>query len=111
MAELTEMEGYDEVVERFLASLPPEQRLAGLAPELEHEPRAALSPGGDGLGAYRRIAAGSGCGSSSGGMSPPLSWSRTSCQGWGVSLSLISQRAWSKRTWPFCFLGPWQSRQ
>jgi hypothetical protein len=42
MAELTEMEGYDEVVERFLASLPaervlsrfaPEQRLAGLAPE------------------------------------------------------------------------------
>jgi hypothetical protein len=33
MAELTEMEGYEEVVERFLASLPPEQRLAGLAPE------------------------------------------------------------------------------
>ncbi len=33
MAELTEMEGYDEVVERFLASLTPEQRLAGLAPE------------------------------------------------------------------------------
>jgi hypothetical protein len=33
MAELTEMEGYDEVVERFLASLTPGQRLAGLAPE------------------------------------------------------------------------------
>ncbi|MGA0776442.1 MAG: N5-glutamine methyltransferase family protein, partial [Gemmobacter sp.] len=35
-----------------------EAELAGLAPELVHEPRAALSPGGDGLGAYRRIAAG-----------------------------------------------------
>jgi hypothetical protein len=33
MAELAEMEGYDEVVERFVASLTPEQRLAGLAPE------------------------------------------------------------------------------
>lgn len=32
--------------------------LAGLAPEVRlHEPREALSPGGDGLGAYRRIAA------------------------------------------------------
>jgi release factor glutamine methyltransferase len=37
-----------------------EAELAGLAPELAHEPRAALSPGGDGLGAYRRIAAGAG---------------------------------------------------
>jgi len=35
--------------------------LAGLAPEVRlHEPLAALSPGGDGLGAYRRIAAGVG---------------------------------------------------
>jgi len=35
--------------------------LAGLAPEVRnHEPLAALSPGGDGLDAYRRIAAGVG---------------------------------------------------
>ena len=28
-----ELEGYDEVVQKFLALIPPEQRLAGLAPE------------------------------------------------------------------------------
>jgi hypothetical protein len=33
MAELSQMEGYDEVVQRFIDSLTPEQRLAGLAPE------------------------------------------------------------------------------
>ncbi|WP_343069984.1 peptide chain release factor N(5)-glutamine methyltransferase [Jannaschia sp. Os4] len=32
--------------------------MAGLAPELAHEPRMALTPGGDGLDAYRAIAAG-----------------------------------------------------
>lgn len=32
--------------------------IAGLAPELGHEPLDALTPGGDGLGAYRAIAAG-----------------------------------------------------
>jgi hypothetical protein len=31
--ELSQMEGYDELVERFASSLTPEQRLAGLAPE------------------------------------------------------------------------------
>jgi release factor glutamine methyltransferase len=35
--------------------------MASLAPEVrDHEPRIALTPGGDGLGAYRRIAAGVG---------------------------------------------------
>lgn len=45
----------------LVVSNPPyiaEAEMAGLAPELTHEPRAALTPGGDGLGAYRRIAAG-----------------------------------------------------
>lgn len=28
-----ELEGYDEVVQKFLELIPPEQRLAGLAPE------------------------------------------------------------------------------
>jgi release factor glutamine methyltransferase len=32
--------------------------MAALAPELRHEPRMALTPGGDGLAAYRRIAQG-----------------------------------------------------
>ena len=33
--------------------------MAGLAPEVrDHEPRIALTPGGDGLDAYRAIAAG-----------------------------------------------------
>ncbi len=35
-----------------------EAEMAGLSPELRHEPRMALTPGGDGLGAYRTIAAG-----------------------------------------------------
>ena len=30
---MQDMEGYDEVVQKFLATLSPEQRLAGLAPE------------------------------------------------------------------------------
>ncbi len=45
----------------LIVSNPPyiaEADLATLAPELSWEPREALSPGGDGLGAYRRIAAG-----------------------------------------------------
>lgn len=37
----------------------PEQEIAGLAPEVRlHEPRMALTPGGDGLAPYRTIAAG-----------------------------------------------------
>lgn len=35
-----------------------EDEMAALAPELGHEPRRALSPGGDGLAAYRAIAQG-----------------------------------------------------
>jgi hypothetical protein len=31
--EMHELEGYDEVIQKLLASLPPEQRLAGLPPE------------------------------------------------------------------------------
>jgi release factor glutamine methyltransferase len=46
----------------LVVSNPPyiaEAELAALEPEVrEHEPRIALTPGGDGLGAYRRIAAG-----------------------------------------------------
>ena len=30
---MQDMEGYDELMKKFLDSLPPEQRLAGLAPE------------------------------------------------------------------------------
>lgn len=38
-----------------------EAEIAGLEPEVrEHDPRIALTPGGDGLGAYRRIAQGIG---------------------------------------------------
>ena len=33
MMALHDLEGYDEVVQRFLELIPPEQRLAGLAPE------------------------------------------------------------------------------
>ena len=51
--------GFDLIV-----SNPPyiaEAEMAGLAPDVrEWEPRAALTPGGDGLGAYRAIAAGAG---------------------------------------------------
>lgn len=45
----------------LIVSNPPyiaEDEMPGLAPELRHEPRIALTPGGDGLGAYRAIAAG-----------------------------------------------------
>lgn len=44
----------------LIVSNPPyvaEAEMAGLAPELAWEPRGALTPGGDGLGAYRAIAA------------------------------------------------------
>lgn len=47
----------------LVVSNPPyiaEAEMAGLAPELAHEPRMALTPGGDGLEAYRAIAAGLG---------------------------------------------------
>ncbi len=47
----------------LIVSNPPyiaEDEMAGLAPELAHEPRGALTDGGDGLGAYRAIAAGLG---------------------------------------------------
>lgn len=47
----------------LIVSNPPyiaEAEMASLAPDLAHEPRAALTPGGDGLAAYRRIAAGAG---------------------------------------------------
>jgi release factor glutamine methyltransferase len=46
----------------LVVSNPPyiaEAEIAALTPEVrDHEPRIALTPGGDGLGAYRRIAAG-----------------------------------------------------
>ena len=45
----------------LVVSNPPyvaEAEMAGLAPEVRAEPRIALTPGGDGLGAYRAIAAG-----------------------------------------------------
>jgi release factor glutamine methyltransferase len=57
---------FAQVAGRFdlIVANPPylaEAELAGLAPEVaRHEPRGALSPGGDGLAAYRRIAAGAG---------------------------------------------------
>ena len=48
----------------LILSNPPyiaEDEMAGLSPEVRHwEPRAALTPGGDGLDAYRAIAAGAG---------------------------------------------------
>jgi release factor glutamine methyltransferase len=45
----------------LVVSNPPylaESEMAGLSPEVRAEPRIALTPGGDGLDAYRRIAAG-----------------------------------------------------
>lgn len=45
----------------LIVSNPPyiaEAEMATLAPEVLHEPRMALTPGGDGLGAYRALAAG-----------------------------------------------------
>lgn len=47
----------------LIVSNPPyiaEAEMPHLAPEVLHEPRLALTPGGDGLGAYRRILAGVG---------------------------------------------------
>lgn len=47
----------------LIVSNPPyvaEAEMPGLAPELAHEPRMALSDGADGLSAYRRICAGAG---------------------------------------------------
>ncbi|ARC89183.1 peptide chain release factor N(5)-glutamine methyltransferase [Rhodovulum sp. MB263] len=54
---------YQVVEGRFdlIVSNPPyiaEAEMSGLAPELAHEPRGALTDGGDGLSAYRAIAAG-----------------------------------------------------
>ncbi|MBS8227449.1 peptide chain release factor N(5)-glutamine methyltransferase [Vannielia litorea] len=56
---------YERLRGRFdlIVSNPPyiaEQEMAGLAPELAHEPRAALTDGADGLSAYRAIAEGLG---------------------------------------------------
>ncbi len=45
----------------LILSNPPyiaEAEMAGLSPEVRHEPRLALTPGGDGLAAYRAIARG-----------------------------------------------------
>lgn len=54
----------------LVVSNPPyvaEAELAALAPEVLAEPRTALTPGGDGLGAHRAIVAGLGAGLSPGG--------------------------------------------
>ena len=54
----------------LVVSNPPyvaEAEMAGLAPEVLAEPRMALTPGGDGLGAHRAIAAGLGRGLAPGG--------------------------------------------
>src|SRR5258705_176078 len=56
-----EAAGFAERVDVLLSNPPyiPEADLAGLAPEVrDHEPRAALSPGPDGLAVHRRLAAG-----------------------------------------------------
>lgn len=61
-AELRPGNWLDGIAERFdlIVSNPPylaEAEIAALAPEVrEHEPRVALTPGGDGLDAYRAIA-------------------------------------------------------
>lgn len=62
-ADLRLSDWYDAVEGRFdlIVSNPPyigADEMAGLAPELAHEPVMALSPGEDGLAAYRVIAAG-----------------------------------------------------
>ena len=65
-ARFAEADWFDGVAGRFdlIVANPPylaESEIAGLAPEVRlHEPRAALTPGGDGLDACRRIAAGAG---------------------------------------------------
>ncbi|MFB9148190.1 peptide chain release factor N(5)-glutamine methyltransferase [Roseovarius ramblicola] len=62
--DLVEADWFDLVAGRFdlIVSNPPyiaEAEMAGLAPEVRgHDPRAALSDGADGLGAYRAIATG-----------------------------------------------------
>ncbi|MCP3970319.1 MAG: peptide chain release factor N(5)-glutamine methyltransferase [Rhodobacteraceae bacterium] len=60
---LTGADWYGGIGGRFdlIVSNPPyiaAHEMAGLAPELSHEPRLALTDEGDGLGAYRRIASG-----------------------------------------------------
>ena len=52
-----------------------------------------------------------GCGSSSGGMSPALRLSRTSCQCAAIESLDNSRDNSSNRSFPFCLSGPWQSRQ
>lgn len=61
--DLARADWWDGLTGRFdlVVSNPPylaEAEIAGLAPEVLAEPRMALTPGGDGLGAYRAIAAG-----------------------------------------------------
>ncbi|PWE28634.1 peptide chain release factor N(5)-glutamine methyltransferase [Pararhodobacter marinus] len=61
--ELLRSDWFAAVAGRFdlIVSNPPyisEAEMAGLAPEVLHEPHLALTPGGDGLAAYRAIAAG-----------------------------------------------------
>lgn len=63
-ADLVQSDWYEGIGGRFdlIVSNPPYipvAEIAGLAPEVrDHEPRIALTDGGDGLGAYRAIAAG-----------------------------------------------------
>ena len=65
-ARFLEADWFERVPGRFdlIVSNPPyvpEAEIAALAPEVRlHEPRMALTPGGDGLDAYRAIAAGAG---------------------------------------------------
>ena len=61
--DLARADWWDGLAGRFdlVVSNPPylaEAEMAGLAPEVLAEPRMALTPGGDGLGAYRAVAAG-----------------------------------------------------
>ena len=61
--ELRRADWWEGVEGRFdlIVSNPPyvaEEEMAGLAPEVRAEPRMALTPGGDGLGAHRAIASG-----------------------------------------------------
>ncbi|MBL3566653.1 peptide chain release factor N(5)-glutamine methyltransferase [Rhodovulum sulfidophilum] len=62
-ARFLQSDWYQAVEGRFdlIVSNPPyiaEAEMPGLAPDLAHEPRGALTDGGDGLSAYRAIAAG-----------------------------------------------------
>lgn len=64
-AELLASDWFAEVTGRFdlIVSNPPyitDAEMAELSPEVLHEPRMALTPGGDGLASYRVIAAGAG---------------------------------------------------